>query len=206
MTNNEIDNNGYEYVNLVLPNHTLWATANVGASKPSEPGLYFQWGDVKGYEKNQIETGDCKKNFSYEDYKWNPNGDEHTLTKYIAPKGTLALEDDAANVNMGGSWHIPSPKQIKELVDNTTSEWTTQDGVNGRLFTSKKDKSKSIFIPAVGRAWGSIIEGDENIASIWSNYNQFLRSAKCLYFTSNYSLVDNLYNCYLGLQVRGVIG
>lgn len=50
----EINNNGYEYVDLGLPSGTLWATCNVGASKPSDYGLYFQWGDTIGYPKDQI--------------------------------------------------------------------------------------------------------------------------------------------------------
>lgn len=44
-----INNNGYGYVDLGLPSGTLWATCNIGASKPSESGLYFQWGDTEGY-------------------------------------------------------------------------------------------------------------------------------------------------------------
>ena len=42
----EFNNNGYDYVDLGLPSGTLWATMNVGASKPSDYGLYFQWGDT----------------------------------------------------------------------------------------------------------------------------------------------------------------
>ena len=43
---NKINNNGFEYVDLCLPSGTLWATCNVGASKPTDYGLYFQWGDT----------------------------------------------------------------------------------------------------------------------------------------------------------------
>ena len=44
----KIDANGYGFVDLELPSGTLWATQNVGASKPSDCGLYFQWGSVDG--------------------------------------------------------------------------------------------------------------------------------------------------------------
>ena len=54
---------------------------------------------------------------------------------------------------MGVDWHMPTHKQIKELMDSTTSERITVDGVGGMKFTSKKDESKSIFIPAAGNAW-----------------------------------------------------
>ena len=45
-----INNNGYEYVDLGLPSGTLWAACNVGASKPSDDGQYFQWGDTQGLD------------------------------------------------------------------------------------------------------------------------------------------------------------
>ena len=42
--------NGYEYVDLGLPSSTMWATCNLGANKPEEPGLLFQWGRTDGYK------------------------------------------------------------------------------------------------------------------------------------------------------------
>ena len=39
--------NGHEYVDLGLPSGTLWATCNVGASKPEDYGDYFAWGETK---------------------------------------------------------------------------------------------------------------------------------------------------------------
>ena len=72
MIKENFDNNGYSYVDLGLPSGTLWATCNVGASKPSDAGLYFQWGDTQGYTADQIGTGSEKKEFStdWRDCKW----------------------------------------------------------------------------------------------------------------------------------------
>ena len=42
----------------------------------------------------------------------------------------------------------PSMDQIGELLNNTTSEWTTQNGVNGRKFTGTNHCS--VFLPAAG--------------------------------------------------------
>ena len=53
MANKKI-NNGHSYIDLGLPSGTLWATCNVGASKPTQSGLYFQWGDVQGYKTEQV--------------------------------------------------------------------------------------------------------------------------------------------------------
>ena len=138
----------YDYVDLGLPSGTLWATQNVGASKPSESGLFFQFGETKGYTAEQLGTGDGKKKFEWGYYKWNPSGDGKTFIKYKLKGGqVLSLEDDAAHINMGGHWKMPNPDQINELIStaNTTSAWTTNDGVSGVTFTSKVDTSRSIF-------------------------------------------------------------
>ena len=203
----EININGFEYVDLGLPSGTLWATCNVGASKPSDYGLYFSWGDTQGYTAEQIEKEDGKKNFSkdWSDYKFgvNPN-----FTKYTTPGAILELEDDAANVHMGGDWHMPTPKQIQELIDNTLCYWTAQDGVIGRLFTSKNDTSKSIFIPAAGNAVDGSIAGMGIYGFVWgnmlnSNHND---SGQELGFISFGAHLYTYYIRFNGLSVRGVIG
>ena len=199
--------NGFDYVDLGLPSGTLWATCNVGASKPSDYGLYFQWGDTKGYTKEQVGKG---KQFNSTDYKWNPSGDGKTFTKYTNTGfilDILELEDDAANANMKGRWHIPTPDQIQELIDNTTSDWTTLDGVNGRLFTSKKDTSKSIFIPTAGFACSDSVRSSGDTCHIWSSmlYTDYAGYGKYLFIYSGG--VGIIYNerAY-GFSVRGVIG
>ena len=173
----------YEAVDLGLPSGTKWAAQNVGARKPSDAGLYFQWGDTVGYTADQVGNGEGQKKFSWSDYKWSIDGSSSNFSKYRSNGATLELEDDAAHVHIGGSWHMPTPTQIQELLDNTTSIWTTQDGVNGRLFTSKKDGTKSIFIPAAGYASGGSLIGSGRSGYVWSsllspygiNFGQYLR-------------------------------
>ena len=186
----DINNNGYDYVDLGLPSGTLWATMNVGASKPSDFGLYFQW----------------EKKFASDesDYKF---GVYPNYSKYTTKGATLDLEDDAVHVNWGGDWHMPTPEQIQELLDNTTSEWTTQDGVNGRLFTSKSNPSKSIFIPAAGDAWGGSVQGSGDNGYVWSSMlnAEYVFYGQLLSFGSGGVGLDGDYRCY-GFSVRGVIG
>ena len=197
------DNNGHDYVDLGLPSGTLWATMNVGASKASDAGLYFQWGDTVGYTAAQV--GKDKQFASdWSDYKW---GKFPNYTKYTTTGAPLDLEDDAAHVHMGGDWHIPTPSQINELINETTSDWTTQDGVNGRLFTSKTDPSKSIFFPAAGYAWDGSVQDSGDYGSVWSSMldTDYVDGGQHLYF---YSGNVNLYyysRCG-GLSVRGVVG
>lgn len=197
--------NGYSYVDLGLPSGTLWATCNVGASKPSDYGLYFQWGDTSGYTADQVGKD---KQFNWADYKFNPSGDGKTFTKYTKIGDKLELEDDAAHANMGGDWHMPTPTQISELLNTayTKNEWTTQYGVNGRLFTSKTDPSKSIFIPAAGYASYGSLYNVWHEADVWSStLNTDNAFGQYLYFNSNNVYLDRYTRCG-GLSVRGVIG
>ena len=203
----EINNNSYDYVDLELPSGTLWATCNVGASKPSESGLYFQWGDTSGYTEEQIGIGDGKKKFAldWSDYKW---GVAPNFTKYKTYGTIIELEGDAAHVNMGGDWHMPTPKQIQELIDNTTTDWTTQDGINGKSFTSKSDSSKSIFIPATGIAWEGSVYGSGEGGFIWSSTlnNGGIGNGQVLACCSDSVSLFSYVGRFDGLPIRGVIG
>ena len=204
--NKKINNNGFNFVDLGLPSGTKWATMNVGASKPSDSGLYFQWGDTIGCRAKQVGKGKGKKAFTWTDYKFNIDGDASKFSKYNTVGESLELADDAANANMGGSWHMPTPQQISELLANTTSEWTTQDGVNGRLFTSKKN-GKSIFIPAVGDAWDGSLGDSGDVGYVWSSVLSTggVSYGQGLGFGSGDALLYGNYRCN-GFSVRGVIG
>ena len=203
-----VDRNGFDYVDLGLPSRTLWATQNIGASKPSDSGLYFQWGDIQGYKFNQVGKDKGQKAFTWDDYKWSINGNSKNLNKkYIILGKSLEPEDDAAHVHMGGEWHIPSPDQIWELLDNTISEWSELNDVNGMKFISKKDNSKSIFFPAAGYAKNGTLVSSGGGADVWSSmldasnvgYGQHL-------FFYSYYIGFYSGNRYCGYSVRGVIG
>lgn len=208
----DIKNNGREFVDLGLPSGTFWSTCNVGADKPSDFGLYFQWGDVQGYTQDQIGYGKKKFGSDWSDYKWLRNDAftnyRRTFVKYRNSGivlDILNLEDDAANVNMGGSWHIPTSSQIQELIDNTTSDWIKMDNVNGRLFSSKKN-GKSIFIPAAGYAWNGSVHDSRSVGGIWSSMLSAydVDSGQSLYFGSSGIGLGN-YCRYYGRSVRGVL-
>ena len=196
--------NGHDFVDLGLPSGTLWATMNVGASKPSDAGLYFQWGDSQGYTAEQVDDG--QKKFNWGDYKWSIDGSSSNFSKYTDKGATLELADDAAHVNMGGDWHMPSPTQIQELLDNTTNIWTTQDGVNGRLFTSKSDTLKSIFFPAAGVAWDGSVSDRGRGGYVWSSVlsSSLVDYGQNLSFGSGYADLSYGSRGY-GLSVRGVL-
>lgn len=214
MTKNKVNNNGYNYVDLGLSSGTLWATCNVGANKPSDFGLYFQWGDTQGYSKDQLGFGEGQKEFIWSSYKFRVKGDlnERAYTKYTTKGEMLEIEDDAAHFHLGGDWHMPTPEQIRELISETTSTWVRHlIGTNGILFTSKKDTSKSIFIPDASAVWcdfvfNSQIYGNGN-GNIWSSMlsTDDVNDGQRLLFCASYVGLGNNIR-YEGLPVRGVIG
>lgn len=147
---NQIMPSKYEFVDLGLPSGTMWATCNVGATKPEEYGLYFAWGETEGYEGI---TDD--KQFGWADYKL-CGGSDSTLTKYnnkssygtVDNLTTLEQVDDAA-YQSDNTCRMPTKAELEELTANTTSTWETLNGVNGRRFTSKTN-GNSIFVPGAG--------------------------------------------------------
>jgi hypothetical protein len=64
-------------------------------------------------------------------------------------KTILDLSDDAAYMNWGGSWRMPTAAEAEELVKECHGWFTTQNGVKGFIFFSKKNDN-SIFLPAGG--------------------------------------------------------
>ena len=191
-----------------MPSGTKWAAQNVGARKPSDYGLYFQWGDTVGYTANQVGTGSGQKKFSWADYKWYDT-DKKVYTKYTTTGATLDLEDDAAHVNMGGDWHMPTPTQIQELTHNTTTAWTTSDGVSGMTFTSTKDTSKSIFIPAASGPWEGLLEMVGENVELFSSMlsTNDIEYPQALYLSSlGATFYDGDFTRYGGCPVRGVLG
>ena len=143
-----------------------WANMNIGANSETDYGTYFAWGETTGYTvigaTNVGASGNIKTEFSWATYKW-CEGTNKTLTKYNNDKSSgivdnkykLDPEDDAATVNWGSNWRMPTYKECQELIENTTRTWEVNykgSGCNGYLFTSKKPgyTDKSIFLPAAG--------------------------------------------------------
>lgn len=202
-------NNGHDYVDLKLPSGTLWSTCNIGANKPSDAGLYFQWADIKGYTGEQVGAGEEQKPFTWNDYKWYPNNGEEDFIKYNAKGAKLELRDDAAFFNMNGEmcWHMPSPSQIKELIDNTISNLETLDGVKGIRFKSKKNPSNSIFFPLAGVAYRGSVQNNGNYGYVWSSTlsDKYVTCGQMLFFgPEGASLCDDFYR-YAGFSIRAVI-
>ncbi len=161
-----------EWVDLGLPSGTLWATCNVGASSPEDYGDYFAWGETAP-----------KDYYAPSTYKWwqeynDANGyytsgytkycthSSYGLNGFVDNKIELDPEDDAAYVNWGTSWRMPSLKQIQELCDNCSWQCIQRNGVYGQLLTGPN--GNTMFLPAAGGRWGSSLDGAGSNGSYWS--------------------------------------
>lgn len=193
----------YEWVDLGLPSGTLWAAWNVGATKPEEFGLYFAWGETEGYEGI---TDD--KQFAWSDYKFSIDGSSSNFSGYNSTdsKTTLEQDDDAAFVS-DNSCRMPTYDECQELISNTTSAWTSVNGVNGIQLTSTVEghTDKSIFIPAAGYVLDGSLRNVGSNGYLWpsSLYSGNPRRARSMYFNSS-SVYMSDYNRYFGFSVRPV--
>ena len=204
---------GHEYVEI---GGLKWATMNIGASKPSDYGLYFQWGDTQGYTAEQVGSGEGQKYFGGADYKYG-NGTVSPgatgMTKYNETDGKTVLEavDDAAVANWGGSWRMPTRAEFKALGAAVNTAWTVDyqgSGVAGLVCTDKTDSSKTLFFPAagygnngrVGTVGGS---GKYWYSSLRTDKRQYAHSSV---FDINYASWDSSYYRYHGYSVRPVVG
>lgn len=212
-----------EFVDLELPSGNLWATCNIGASKPEEAGLYFAWGETNGYRVSYEASGntitsttitDAKGNatdrkFLPEYYKWCE--DEYIqLTKYnnnpqygkVDNLTKLQQTDDAAYAE-SRNCRIPSVADFEELLANTKFSKVAVGNRGCGKFTAPN--GNYVIFPAVG----SVIE-DISGLNIWAVYPtselDSTRSTACkiMYFTSSYAPRIDSGGRGVGIPVRAV--
>ena len=189
--------NGYDYVDLGLPSGLKWATMNVGADTPEAYGNYYAWGETE-----------TKTNYSWDTYKFTTDGGS-TFTKYNGTDGktTLDPEDDAAAVNWGGKWRMPTDAEWTELCTNCTWTWTADHqgtSIAGRIVTGPN--GNSIFLPAAGYRFDGSLDDAGNNGGYWSSSlgTDNPRYAWLVYFDSN-NVGRDFSDRYGGLSVRPVL-
>ena len=197
--------NGFEYVDLGLPSGTMWATCNVGADKPEDQGLLFQFGRVDGYR-----FGDTNHKFKLNKQNKQDTGDEFipktASGKLYGKNDILDSEDDAAHVNMGGKWRMPTKDELKELFNNTTRKVETINRVKGMLFTSKIN-NKRLFVPFAGYWYNGSFAAAGSSADVWSSqvHPSYVNSAYILYcYSSGNAGINISYYRSIAFSVRGV--
>ena len=92
-------------------------------------------------------------------------------TNSDALKTVLDPEDDAAHVNWGGSWRMPTKAELYELRTNCTWTWTTINGIKGYKVQSNKSgyTDRWIFLPAAGCRSGTFLRSVGSYGLYWSS-------------------------------------
>lgn len=161
--------NNHEYVDLGLPSGKLWATCNIGSSSPEVNGSYFAWAETEP-----------KASYDWTNYKysrnagadgWPPNLIKYCYESYCGYNGftdnrvELEPTDDAAVVNWGGGWHVPSSDDWEELMMNCYHGMSIYHGIEGYMFVSRN--CHFLFLPLAGLYEGSGVY--YNNAFYWCN-------------------------------------
>ena len=136
-----------------------WATFNIGATSPEQYGEYFAWGSTT------------------------PNGSAISTNQLALP-----LSADAAYVNWGGSWRMPTKKECEELINNCLWTKTTLNNIKGYKITGTT--GNSIFLPLGGQYSGSGFTGVGVFAHYWSSTGDTWNSSILAYELSVYESLD----------------
>lgn len=186
-------------IDLGLPSGTLWCDRNVGAKSPSDCGAFFSWGNTEPhYPKLNMDWGDDDEAFDFL-FNW----DNYEKSEGYKLEGNIDLAHDAARVNMGEPWQMPTSDQFQELYDNCTWERKAVNGVYGYLVTSKVN-GNSIFFACSGYGSGTSWYNRGASGYYWSSSFNSARNAYNLSFLSGgVSPQNNGNRCY-GFAVRPV--
>lgn len=187
-------------VDLGLPSGTLWATKNIGANYSYHYGSFFAWGETEP-----------KEIYKWLYYKW-CYGSSITLTKYCTDryygynnftddKTELDVEDDAAYVNWGPSWRMPSKEQLQELIDECT--WTTSEDYDENDLLLTGPNGNTLVFPATGYHKDSYHNGKGAFGKFWSRSLRSDAFSYCLKTDSSGAKLDYEDRSY-GLTVRAV--
>ena len=188
-TENTITNNSEVHaIDMGLPSGRLWADRNIGAKSPEDVGLYFSWGNVEGVEFGK-------------DYNFNE--DHYKETPGAKLKGDIDAEHDAATVNLGAPWHMPTEDDFVELVENCNTEMCSVNGYRGMMFTSKINGNQ-LFFAASGCGYGSSWGSRGSLGNYWSGSFLSARDARDLAFFSGGVNPQSYGSRFYGFAVRPV--
>ena len=142
--------NGHKWVDLGLS--VKWAACNLGALRPENSGDLFAWGETSPKDTYR------QDNYQHHSY----DNQTTTILKYNTSStygnvdniSVLTPQDDAATVNWGENWRMPTEKEMNELVSNCIHQWSVINGQPGYLFISMIN-GNSIFLPASGAKYYS---------------------------------------------------
>jgi len=191
-----------------------WADRNIGAEKPEDYGYYFWWGDTVGYKRVNgawVASDGSSSNFSFIPDNVPTSGKGMSSLRrmgWVTEDNVLTPEHDAAHVQWGGGWRMPTQRELDDLCSKCYWTWMKKNGVNGYIVRGRGDYSAaSIFLPGVGYGDGTSLGRAGSYGNYWSSvlYSGNGCLAWYLDFNSSYIHTRN-YSRYYGQSVRPVQG
>ena len=169
------------YVDMGLPSKIKWGRYNVGITPTNPRGDLIAWGQnypddnlvytVESYIYSNWTVYYPQTTQYWIIYKYNSGGvraGESNQGDFGVLDYKMELEDcdDVARNRCGGKWHMPTYAQVKELIEYTTAESYTLDGVVGARFISTVN-GNWIFFPYAGFRTQSLL-GWGQMANCWT--------------------------------------
>ena len=168
-----------------------WAETNIGAEKPWESGYYFWWGDTIGYKRENgawAASDGSSSNFCfdatntpthYRSCSSLQSGGWITAANVLAsailwfsrrPKQVFRPEHDAAHVQWGGEWRMPTKQELRDICEKCDWSWTSVNGVNGYSVRGRGAyASARIFLPCAGLGSGTSLYDAGSDGRYWSS-------------------------------------
>lgn len=181
---------GHGYVDLGLS--VKWATCNIGSDSPEDYGYYYAWGETAPKESYEE-----KNSFTL-------NKSKDDLEGVVTSDGRLTEKYDAATVNFGKGWRMPTDAEWEELIRNCQWQHITYKGVKGLKVTAPN--GKNIFLPFTGYYSHSTPRLEGTSGEYWSStiplyYNNKTNAHH--FFNDSDPRRDHIPR-YLGLAIRPV--
>ena len=212
------------YVDMGLPSGLKWAKRNIditqangfAASEFQYECSFFSWGNTEGH--NPADTSSFSYNWGGINESDPPyEGQVYGSTPGNALTGNIAPSQDAARVNLGAPWRMPTTEEYAELFANIdyidgngdvidsaqANKLVTIEGITGIRIKSKVN-GNSLFFPCSGYGAGTSWYTRGGYGLYWSASFHSARSARGLHFLSGGVYPQNVSNRYYGFAVRPV--
>ncbi len=184
-----------------------WASFNLGATEPEQSGYYYAWGETSPKSEYTEDNYKFHKVTHYATYS------TYDLTKYCSDshngyvdgKKSLDLEDDAAYMNLGGNWRMPTFQEAVELIQQCT--WTFDSTKHG--YHIKGPSGNSIFLPEARYYEGSQLVPSIYKGEYWTSNLDTDRGARIImiYDEGEWNPIQGYYDGrFKGLTIRPVLG
>ena len=165
---------GHDFVEI---NGVKWATCNLGAESPEDPGLYFRWGDGKGIYTDEFRVEE--KKFTDQTY--------NVIRKW---------DNCPVQALWGGKWRMPTPDEFLNLLKACT--------LKNKVDIILQKDGKELYFPR-GGFLGGFHNQYRRLACFWTNEAFSVECAFSINIDINCKCYRECDFKYFGLNIRPVL-